>query len=133
MVTYSKYGRQASSKEIGSMRIAKLDSERTNNKSSIGKNSFGFSITDFNKGVAVYKNMYLGICSVENISKYISWLKDNEINFRYEDLESGMAFAKRYVTINNTIDGLSYRGSFEENNFFNEWNMVVKENRKNGR
>lgn len=133
MVTYSKYGRQASSKEIGSMRIAKIDSERTNSKSSIGKNSFGFSITDFNKGVALYKNMHLGLCSVVDIPKYISWLKENEINFRCEDLESGIAFAKRYVTINDTINGLDYRGSFDENDFFNEWNMVVKENRKNGR
>lgn len=133
MVTYSKYGRQASSKEIGSMRIAKIDSERTNSKSSIGKNSFAFSITDFNKGVALYKNMHLGICSVEDIPKYISWLEENEINFRKNDLESGMAFAERYVTINDTINGLEYRGKFDENVFFDEWNIAKKGSRKNGR
>ena len=133
MVTYSKYGRPASSQEIGSMRIAKIDSERTASKSSIGNNSFAFSITDFNKGVALYKNMYLGVCSIENVPSYISWLEENEINFRKNDLESGMAFAKRYVTINNTINGLEYRGNFDEKVFFDEWNIAKKGSRKNGR
>ena len=81
MVTYSKYGRQATSKEVGKNRIAIHDAEKTASKSYIVKNNYGFSITDFNKGVALYKNMYLGLFSIEDVSKYITWLSNNEVNF----------------------------------------------------
>ena len=133
MTTYSRYGRQASSKEIGNMRIGYADSKKTANSSYVVKNNYGFSIADFNKGVAIYKNMYLGIIEFEKISNYIDWLKENEINFREEDLDTGMAYVKRYIKINDTVDGIEYRGNFDENNFFNEWNAATKDVKKNGR
>ena len=133
MVTYSKYGRLANSKEIGKNRIAIHDAEKTASKSYIVKNNYGFSITDFNKGVALYKNMYLGLFSIEDVPKYITWLSNNEVNFKKDDLDTGMAFAKRYIKINDTSEGLEYRGNFDENNFFNEWNVAIKEGKKNGK
>ena len=133
MVSYSKYGRQASSKEIGKMRMAVHDAERTANPSYIVKNNYDFSVTDFNKGIAVYKIAHIGLCSSNDIKKYIDWLKDNEVNFKVADFKAGLEFAKRYVSINNNIKGLEYRSDFDENEFFNEWNTVVKVGKKNGR
>lgn len=137
MVTYSKYGRQASSKEVGARRIAIHDGERTANPSYIVKNNFGFSINTFNKGIALYKNMYLGICSPLEVSRYIDAALDSEVNFNKDDLDTGMAFAKRYIDINNSIEGLEYKGKFDENVFLNEVSqystLIEKGGRNNGK
>ena len=133
MVTFSKYGRQSSSKEVGSMRIAAADAKRTSNNSYIVKNNYGFNITDFNRGIAVYRIAHIGLASKETIDAYVAWLKKKVVNFDLNGFTSGIAFAKRYVNVNKDTKGLEYRGDFDEDSFFDEWNIAIKENKKNGR
>ncbi len=133
MVTYSKYGRQASSREVGKMRVDTTDAERTTNKSHVVPNSYGLSETDFNRGIAVYKLARIGLASNETMNIYISWLKKNVVNFNLDSFTTGIAFAKRYFSINKSVKNIEYNGNFDEDNFFNEWNTVMREGKKNGR